>query len=98
MGKNICGGCNEIFGGLSSFDKHRVGSYGEPVYKNEKGRDLVRYAKHTRRCLTPEEMLALGMRRNEKGWWIEKEMPSGLWSKRQDDDEQDADEIEEESA
>jgi len=98
MGKNICGACNQIFGGLSSFDMHRVGSFGEPIYKNGKSRDLVGYTKHSRRCLTPDEMVALSMRQNEKGWWVSREMPVGIWGKRQSDDEEQEEVAEEESA
>jgi hypothetical protein len=51
--KSECSHCRAIFTSLTAFDLHRVGNA-------ERGK---------RRCLTPKEMQALGMMRNEKGWW-----------------------------
>lgn len=61
-----CGGCGKIFSGQTLFDQHRIGSYGEPIYaekdldKNPKDRRPLAYGKHTRHCMTTEEMLAAG--------------------------------------
>lgn len=50
---------------------HRVGSYGEPIYKaSGKSQRVIGYTPPTRRCLTVDEMKALDMKQNEKGWWI----------------------------
>ena len=34
MGMNLCRGCGLTFGNLTSFEAHRLGSYGEPIYKS----------------------------------------------------------------
>jgi hypothetical protein len=65
--KSTCGACNRVFASLGSFDMHRVGSYGEPIY-NEKGR-IVGYTPCERRCLTEIEMRTNGMIKNERGHW-----------------------------
>lgn len=43
--KNQCGGCGKYFSGMTTFDRHRVGSFQE----------------NNRRCMTTEEMEADGM-------------------------------------
>src|SRR5579885_1429320 len=53
MTRSQCGGCHEVFNSVAAFDLHRVGDFD----------------KRTRRCLTPQEMSAKGMTRNDKGWW-----------------------------
>ncbi len=51
--KSYCRACNQTFNSVRSFDFHRTGTY-EPM---------------RRRCLSVEEMVALGMTQNAKGWW-----------------------------
>jgi hypothetical protein len=59
--RNQCPTCGELFNSVSAFDRHRRGSY----------------QKRTRHCLTPEEMTAKGMTKNEGGFWVtEKRKPS----------------------
>lgn len=53
-----CTGCGLFFSGMTAFDKHRVGSYGDPIYS--KGR-LMGYTPHSRRCMNASEMLAAGL-------------------------------------
>lgn len=52
--RNQCQGCKEYFRSNYAFDKHRTGLH----------------CKGTRRCLTPEEMLAKGMVKNAAGFWV----------------------------
>jgi hypothetical protein len=47
--KTHCPSCHETFGGVNAFDLHRVGEH-DP---------------YTRRCLTPDEMLALRTKAGE---------------------------------
>ena len=73
MGKNICSGCNQIFASPGTHAKHRVGSYGEAIYEQSgtgKSQKVAGYTPHSRRCLSVEEMLALGWTQNEHGWWM----------------------------
>jgi hypothetical protein len=65
--KSVCGACGLTFSSLGSFDLHRAGSYGEPVY-NEKGR-IVGYTPCERHCLSVEAMQDKGMVLNERGHW-----------------------------
>ncbi len=55
-------GCGEYFNSTAAFDRHRAGSY-SPMQ---------------RRCLTPDEMRAAGMSRNEAGFWITAKFQSWL--------------------
>ena len=66
MAKSICGACDQTFTSVSAFDMHRVGGYGDPIYKKGK---LVEYGPSKRHCLSAEEMREKGMLQNEKGWW-----------------------------
>jgi hypothetical protein len=66
--KSLCRGCNQTFVSVAAFDIHRVGSYGEPIYKGNSHR-VVGYTPHQRRCLCIEEMVALGMTQNARDWW-----------------------------
>ncbi len=73
MGKNLCRACDLTFGTLGACDAHWVGSFGEAMYKtNRTGKSwqVTGQALSTRRCLTVQEILTLGMIQNEKGWWI----------------------------
>jgi len=72
MAKSLCNACGELFKSVTGFDKHRVGSFGEGIYKPG---DLVRknpigQTKPTRRCMTLSEMRAAGMSKNKQGLWI----------------------------
>jgi hypothetical protein len=50
---NLCSGCKEDFGSVSTFDAHRVG----------------RYNPNNRHCLDQEEMLARHWRQDSRGRW-----------------------------
>ena len=75
MAKSLCRGCGETFKSGSGFDLHRVGGFGDPIYATtstgNRGK-ITGYTPVTRRCLTVEEMLAKGLTRNEKVWWVTK--------------------------
>lgn len=49
-----CATCGECFGSVRGFDRHRIGTVGEP----------------DRRCLTVPEMIANGWRRNARGFLL----------------------------
>jgi len=55
---NQCPTCFTVFNSTHAFDKHRVGTH----------------TPNTRRCLSDEEMSALGMRPNRYGRWVSKAM------------------------
>jgi hypothetical protein len=57
---NRCRACREDFASISAFDDHRVGRH-EHLY-SEAHPD-------GRRCLTPAELEALGMRKDARGRW-----------------------------
>ncbi len=56
-----CSVCGEAFGGVTAHDLHRVGELPEYAPVGEA-------AKH-RRCLTPSEMRAAGLKRDGRGRW-----------------------------
>lgn len=60
--RNQCPTCGEFFNSSSAFDKHRTGPFGKASTPAQ------------RRCLSVEEMRALGMMKNDAGFWIEKRM------------------------
>ena len=66
--KSLCRGCHQTFDSVAAFDFHHVGSYGEANYDGTSHR-VVGYTPRQRRCLSVEEMVALGMTKNAKGWW-----------------------------
>jgi len=66
MAKCLCSGCNLQFSSVGSFDKHRVGSYGDAIYIGNK---FSHYEKHSRRCLAVDEMKGKGMFLRENGLW-----------------------------
>lgn len=94
MAQCECSGCREKFKSVYGFDKHQVGGYGDPIYR--KGQ-VVGYTKPTRHCLTPEEMAAIGMSKNDKGIWITKAYVKSAHSKEGDEIEEGADEAREET-
>jgi hypothetical protein len=55
-----CSLCHKVFAGMTAFDMHRVGE--API-------DCpVGQAYKYRRCLTAEEMLAIGLKRSKGRW------------------------------
>ena len=66
--KSFCRACDQTFVSVEAFDFHCVGSYGEAIYEGHSHR-VVGYTPHQRHCFTVEEMVALGMTQNAKGWW-----------------------------
>lgn len=57
---NRCRSCNEDFASLSAFDDHRVGKHAH-LYSEA--------SPDGRRCLTPDELRSLGMRKDSHGRW-----------------------------
>jgi hypothetical protein len=51
---NQCPTCGEMFSSVYAFDKHRTGTFHPPA----------------RRCLSTDEMLSLGMAKNQRGLWV----------------------------
>jgi hypothetical protein len=82
MAKSTCGGCGKVFSSLSSFDMHRVGSYGDPII--EKGH-VIGYTPTARRCLSAQEMRDKGMLLNERGVWTTGFDATGIWGKVDND-------------
>ena len=81
MGMNLCRGCGLTFGNLKSFETHRIGSYGEPIYKASrtgKTRQVIGYTPPTRRCKTLAEIRVAGMTQDSKGWWTLPKQPAGV--------------------
>jgi len=71
-GKCECAGCLLVFTSISAFDMHRVGGYGEPIYKrlaSGKQNEIIGYTQPTRGCATIPEMITRGMVQTSKGWW-----------------------------
>jgi len=72
MGMNHCRACERIFGTLKSFETHRTGSYGEPIYQQSRtgtSRYVIGHTQPTRRCLTEAQLQTLSMTQDAKGWW-----------------------------
>lgn len=85
MSRCSCSACSAIFTCVSAFDRHRVGSFGEPIYaisRSSKSRRVIGHTPHARRCLTESEMQAKGVARSEKGWWMTR--PSAIhWAEEE---------------
>jgi hypothetical protein len=65
-----CGSCKLRFTSNSAFDMHRTGGYGDAIYNTRTKRaEVIGYTKHTRRCLSEEEMNTKGMRKLDDGRW-----------------------------
>jgi hypothetical protein len=62
-----CTTCDEDFGGINAFDRHRIGDH-EHLYSPEHP--------NGRRCRTPDEMEAIRMYCNRFGRWSQP--PGGL--------------------
>lgn len=60
MSMSQCGGCQKRFVSMSLFESHRIGNYGEAVYEDAAQRRVRGYKASTRRCMTADELLALG--------------------------------------
>lgn len=54
--RNQCPGCGQLFNSTHAFELHRIGPH----------------ENNGRRCLTPNEMHAKGMRTVAGGWWVSK--------------------------
>lgn len=52
-----CSGCGQTFAGITIFDKHRVNDPGHPEHPH-----------YGRRCLTPDEIRALGSELVNGAW------------------------------
>jgi hypothetical protein len=61
-----CCQCRRLFGGEGAFKKHRTGSYGVGI-TSSKG--VTKYTKHTRSCLSENEMQTKGLAKNDRGLW-----------------------------
>ena len=88
--KSVCSSCHETFTCVSAFDRHRVGSFGVPIYavsQSGKSRRVISHTPHERRCLTEAEMLAKGMARNDKGWWMTRPSESSHWAEDEEEEE-----------
>jgi hypothetical protein len=57
-----CCSCGLFFGGVTTFDMHRV-----PADKDEKGHYIEDWTR--RRCLTEAEMADKGWHEDENGYW-----------------------------
>ena len=74
---NLCTACGHDFGGITLFDRHRVGEYpqtGPADYRDRLTLGLVPKDEDWkpafgRRCLDTEEMLAKGWHQDPKGRW-----------------------------
>jgi hypothetical protein len=62
-----CSACGAFFNSQSTFDRHRVGSWG----------DYGRW----RRCLTAAQMETRGWQKTSKGFWIQRQrLDASRWS------------------
>lgn len=63
MPRSTCGNCKKIFNSTPAFEKHRTGNYSEAIYaeNDTKQKNPIGYLAPTRRCMTTEEMLAIGL-------------------------------------
>jgi hypothetical protein len=59
---NLCTACNEDFSSVEAFSRHRVGKH-EYDWSPER--------EDGRRCLSVEEIEALGWKQNERGGWFD---------------------------
>jgi hypothetical protein len=61
---NLCCECNEDFGSVQAFDKHRVGKH---AYSFAEG--LEKDLEDGRRCLGLDEFAEAGLVKNQRGAW-----------------------------
>lgn len=66
--RNQCPTCGEFFNSNAAFDKHRTGDYGKPLPGGL-------YTQNSRRCLSVEGMVAIGMAKASSGFWVTALMP-----------------------
>lgn len=76
-----CRACHKTFSSTSSFDMHRVGSYGNPIYDDNKR--VTAYTKHDRRCRTEQEMLDKEMVKNSRGYWTTGAFDASIFAKKE---------------
>ena len=71
MPRSECVNCGKVFNTTNGFDKHRTGGYGEFTYApGDRWRaNPIGRTPSTRRCMTTEEMLAIGMVLKPTGRW-----------------------------
>jgi len=52
--RSLCRGCDRMFASLGGFEEHRIGSYGEAIYKpnDTKRKQSIGHTKHTRHCMS----------------------------------------------
>lgn len=95
MAKCLCRNCNKNFKSVAGFDKHRTGRFAEPIYKpgDTVRKNPIGHLPSDRRCLTTEEMLAIGMCLNDKGLWLT--APYDPTIKHKDDEDEEEDDLEE---
>ncbi len=60
--RSLCRGCDRMFASLGGFEEHRIGSYGEAIYKpnDTKRKQPIGHTKHTRHCMSEEELVSAG--------------------------------------
>jgi hypothetical protein len=73
---NLCSGCGEDFGSLTTFDAHRVGKH---AYTFREGLRMGPPVEDGRRCLDPDEMLELGWTKDRHGRWRGPAPESPVW-------------------
>lgn len=63
---NVCSPCGLDFASVSAFDEHRIGEH-DYTYSEGLKMNPVRY--DGRRCLTADELMAMGWRTDSHGRW-----------------------------
>lgn len=61
--RNQCPTCGELFNSNAAFDKHRTGDYGKALPGGV-------YSQNSRRCMSVEGMIAIGMAKASSGFWV----------------------------
>jgi len=64
---NLCMSCGKDFAGANSFDAHRVGRHS---YTYSEGVKMEPIREDGRRCLSVEEIEALGYEKNDQDRWF----------------------------
>lgn len=65
---NLCRACDQDFGSVMLFDKHRVGVH---TYTYEEGLRMSPPVEDGRRCLSIGEMKSRGWEHDDHGRWID---------------------------
>jgi hypothetical protein len=73
---NLCSGCREDFGSLTMFDAHRVGKH---AYTLTEGWRMESPREDGRCCLSVDEMLERGWKRDRHGRWRGTAPASPVW-------------------